>query len=301
VVVNTRAPRTEFIAVAALVAATAVWGSTFLIVQDVIEVMPVYAFLTLRFTIATVVLIAIRPRCLRGLSPEIRNRGIALGAVLGLGYILQTIGLQSTSATVSGFITGMFVVFTPLISAAVLRTRVSPIAWVAVGLATVGLGLLSVTGFAIGLGELLTLGCAFLFAIQIVGLGLWSRPDDVYALTVLQLGTTAVMTLIASLPSGGPVAPPTTRVWVAVLFLALVATAAAFIIQTWSQAYLTATRAAIVLTLEPVFAGITGVVIGGETLTTRILLGAAFILGAMYLAELGPRAGAEGKVPHLEP
>lgn len=300
-VVNTRAPRTEFIAVAALVAATAVWGSTFLIVQDVIEVMPVYAFLTLRFTIATVVLIAIRPRCLRGLSPEIRNRGIALGAVLGLGYILQTIGLQSTSATVSGFITGMFVVFTPLISAAVLRTRVSPIAWVAVGLATVGLGLLSVTGFAIGLGELLTLGCAFLFAIQIVGLGLWSRPDDVYALTVLQLGTTAVMTLIASLPSGGPVAPPTTRVWVAVLFLALVATAAAFIIQTWSQAYLTATRAAIVLTLEPVFAGITGVVIGGETLTTRILLGAAFILGAMYLAELGPRAGAEGKVPHLEP
>ena len=291
----------KFVAIGALVAATAVWGSTFLIVQDVVAVMPVYAFLAWRFSLATLVLIAIRPTALRGLTPEVRNRGIILGVALGLGYTFQTIGLKSTSATVSGFITGMFVVFTPLISAVVLRTRITPIAWVAVALASVGLGLLSLNGFLIGVGELLTLVCAFLFAIQIVGLGLWARADSIYALTVLQLGTTAVITLVASLPSGGPVPPPSTSVWVAVLFLALIATAAAFIIQTWAQSQLTATRAAIVLTMEPVFAGFTGVVIGGQTLTTRIVVGAGFILAAMYLAELGPRAGVDATVPHLEP
>ena len=294
-------PRREFVAVGALVAVTAVWGSTFLIVQDVVEIMPVFAFLAWRFSLATLVLIAIRPSALRGLTPAVRNQGIGLGVALGLGYIFQTIGLKSTSATVSGFITGMFVVFTPLISAVVLRARITPIAWLAVGLASVGLGLLSLNGFSIGIGELLTLMCAFLFAVQIVGLGLWARADNVYALAVLQLGTAAVIALVASLPSGGPVAPPSKSVWVAVLFLALVATAAAFFIQTWAQSQLPATRAAIVLTMEPVFAGFTGVVVGGEPLTVRIVLGAGFILAAMYLVELGPRAGAEATLPHLEP
>lgn len=285
----------------ALVAITAIWGSTFLIVQDVVEVMPVNAFLAWRFGIATIVLLAIRPRVLRGLPASVRNQGIILGAALGIGYILQTIGLLSTSATVSGFITGMFVVFTPLISAVVLRTRISPLAWVAVGLATIGLALLSLHDFSIGVGELLTLGCAFLFAVQIVGLGMWSTPDKAYALTVLQLGTVAVLTLFASIPGGGPGIPPSTATWVAILFLALVATAAAFIVQTWAQAHIAATRAAIVLTLEPVFAGFTGVVIGGEVLTGRIVAGAVCILVAMYLAELGPRGGADAMVAHLEP
>ncbi len=294
-------PRIELVAVGALVGITAIWGSTFLIVQDVVKVMPVNAFLAWRFGIATLVLMAIRPRALRALPASVRNQGIILGAALGTGYILQTIGLQSTSATVSGFITGMFVVFTPLISAVVLRTRISPVAWVAVALATIGLALLSLHGLSIGLGELLTLGCAFLFAVQIVGLGMWSTPDKAYALTVLQLGTVAALTLLASLPGGGPGIPPSTSTWVAILFLALVATAAAFIVQTWAQAHIAATRAAIVLTMEPVFAGFTGVVIGGEVLTGRIVAGAVCILVAMYLAELGPRAGADAMVAHLEP
>jgi drug/metabolite transporter (DMT)-like permease len=233
----------------------------------------------------------LRPGAVRALTPEKRRHGFYLGLLLGGGYVLQTFGLLHTSATVSGFITGMFVVFTPLIGWAVLRQPIGPAVWVGVALATVGLALISLNGFALGFGELLTLGCAALFAGQIVGLGHWSTASDAYGLTVLQLGVVALMCLVASPLQGGLVVPPNAGVWAAILFLALAATALAFLAQTWAQTYMSAPRAAIVLTLEPVFAGIFGVTVGGDELTTRILAGGLCIVAAMYVVELGPRFG----------
>ena len=284
------------LALLALVGATAVWGSTFVVVQDAVEQMPVLPFLFWRFALATVVLAVLRPRAVFALSREKRRHGVLLGLMLGGGYVLQTFGLLHTSATVAGFITGMFVVFTPLIGWVVLGEPIAAPVWWAVGVATVGLALISLDGFSIGLGELLTLGAAAMYAGQIVGLDRWSTASDAYGLTVLQLAVVAVMCLVTSPLQGGLALPPSAGVWVAIVFLALAATALAFLAQTWAQTHMSAPRAAIVLTLEPVFAGVFGVLVGGDELTGRIVAGGLCIVVAMYLVELAPRvSGRAGR------
>jgi drug/metabolite transporter (DMT)-like permease len=286
-------------ATAALVVVTAIWGSTFIVVKDAVERMPVMDFLAWRFMLAAVVMAALRPGALRRLSPAARRHGVLLGLALGAGYVAQTYGLRRTPATISGFITGLFVVFTPLCAAVLLRKRVSTSAWVAVGLATVGLALLSLHGLRLGTGEAITLVCALSFALHIVGLGEWSTTSDAYGLAVLQLVTVGLVSTLAAAPDTlSP--PPDGGVWFAILLTALAATAFAFFVQTWAQAHLPPTRAAVVMTMEPVFAGIFGVAIGGDVLGPRTITGALLVLAAMYLVELGPRRGADAAVERLE-
>jgi drug/metabolite transporter (DMT)-like permease len=283
----------------ALVAVTAVWGSTFVVVKDSVEKMPVTDFLTWRFALAAIAMLLLRPRSVAGLGASGRRAGLLIGLALGAGYLLQTLGLQSTSAAVSGFITGMFVVLTPLAAAILLRQRPDRAAWAAVVLATVGLGFLSLRGLSVGSGELLTLGCAVAFSLHIVGLGRWAPSYDVYGLAVLQLLTTAAMCAVVAVP-GGLVVPPDASVWGALALTAIAATAVAFVVQTWAQTRLPPTRAAVIMTMEPVFAGLFAVVAGGEHLGARTLTGAALVLAAMIFTEVGPRRGAEGDVERLE-
>jgi drug/metabolite transporter (DMT)-like permease len=273
------------IASVALVGVTAVWGYTFLVVQDATARMPVMDFLAWRFVVASVVMIVLRPTCLRSVTRLELLRGIGLGTVLGLGYIAQTYGLRYTSAAISGFITGMFVVLTPVMSWILLRRKTSRNTWTVVALATVGLALLSLDGWSVGIGELLTLGCAVFFAIHIVGLGEWSSQYQPYTFALLQIGTVAVISLIAATP-GGIAVPPDPEVWEAVGITGVLATAVAFLVQTWAQSLVSATRAAVVMTMEPVFAGLFAVVIGGTQLTLRTLVGAACILAAMLIINL---------------
>jgi drug/metabolite transporter (DMT)-like permease len=295
-----KAPRSPtFAPAAALVGVTAVWGSTFVMVKDAVERIPVTDFLTWRFALAALAMLLIRPRAVADLGPAGRRAGVLLGLALGAGYLLQTIGLETTDAAVSGFITGMFVVLTPLGAAVLLRTSPDRVAWVAVALATVGLGFLSLRGLSVGGGELLTLGCAACFALHIVGLGQWASSYDVYGLAVVQLITVAVLCAIPAVP-GGLSVPPDGSVWAALALTALAATAVAFVVQTWAQAHLPPTRAAVIMTMEPVFAGLFAVVAGGEHLGPRTLVGAALVLAAMVLTEVGPRRGAEGDVQRLE-
>ena len=215
------------------------------------------------------------------------------------GYLLQTLGLQTTPASVSGFLTGLFVVLTPLGAALLLGTPPGRTAWLAVGLATVGLGLLSLRGLSIGGGELLTLLCAAAFALHIVGLGRWASRYDAYGLAVLQLGTTTVVCALVAVP-GGLAVPPDAGVWAALALTSVVATALAFVVQTWAQATLSPTRTAVVMTMEPVFALGFAVLVAGEVLGPRGLVGAGLVLVAMLLTELGPRQGAEGEHERLE-
>ncbi len=285
-------------ATAALVLITVVWGSTFVVVKDAIERMPVLDFLAWRFAIATVAMALVRPRAALALSADGRRRGFLLGLALGAGYVAQTFGLERTPATVSGFITGLFVVFTPLCSAVLLRRRVDTTAWVAVAVATGGLALLSLHGLSIGTGEAITLLCALSFALHIVGLGEWSTGRDAYGLAVVQLATVSVLAIVASAPDTlRP--PPDAGVWGAILLTALAATALAFFVQTWAQSRLRPTRAAVVMTMEPVFAGVFGVAVGGDALGPRTVVGAVLVLAAMYLVELGPRRGADSAVERL--
>jgi drug/metabolite transporter (DMT)-like permease len=273
------------VASVALVGITAVWGYTFLVVQDATARMPVMDFLAWRFVVASVVMIALRPTCLRGVTRLELLRGVGLGAILGLGYITQTYGLRYTSAAISGFITGMFVVLTPVMSWVLLRRKTNRNTWLVVALATVGLALLSLNGWSVGIGELLTLGCAVFFAIHIVGLGEWSSQYEPYAFALLQIGAVGVISLIAATP-GGIAVPPDRGVWGVIVITGVLATAVAFFVQTWAQSLVSATRAAVVMTMEPVFAGLFAVVIGGNQLTLRTLGGAACVLAAMLIINL---------------
>ena len=282
--------RTELLAVLVLVAITAVWGATFVVVKDAIERMPVMAFLAWRFGIAALVMVVLRPRAMAGLGPDGRRAGLLLGLALGIGYAAQTVGLKTTPASISGFITGMFVVFTPIFAGLLLRRAVGWSAWIAVALATAGLALISLRGFSIGSGELLTLVCAACFALHIVGLGEWSAGSDAYGLAVVQLLAVTLLCALAAVPAGGLGPPPDAGVWGAIALTAILATAFAFVGQTWAQAHLPPARASVILTLEPVFAGIFGVGFDGDHLGPRTLAGAALVLTAMLVTELTPRS-----------
>lgn len=277
--------RSETLPISLLVAVTAVWGTTFVIVKSAVSHMAVMDFLAWRFGGAVLVLFLLSPRRACSISRRGVFRGVLLGLALGGGYVAQTFGLQHTSAAISGFITGMLVVFTPLVSFVLLRRRVTASAWLATAVAASGLAVISLTRLGFGEGELLTLLCAFCFALQVVGLGEWSEDHDPYALCVVQLATAALLCVVAAAPTTlAP--PPSASVWAAVTVTAVLATAVAFLVQTWAQARVPPYRAAIVLTMEPVFAGLSAE-IAGEHLTWRVLLGGAMVLGAMYLSGLG--------------
>jgi drug/metabolite transporter (DMT)-like permease len=285
------ASRSATFATVGLVLVTAVWGSTFFLIKDLVARMPVADFLAVRFLIAAAAMLLLFLRPLRRLSGREWWQGIALGAVYGVAQLLQTSGLEHTSASISGFATGMYVVFTPLLGTVLLRQRLPSVTWVAVLLSVGGLALLALHGLSIGYGVWLTLASAALYGLHIVGLGAWSRPGSAFALSTVQMLVIAAICLLATWPKG-PSLPPGTGAWLAVLYMALAAGAGAMLVQTWAQAHLSATRAAIVMTLEPVFAAGFAVAFGNEALTWRMLGGGALILAAMYLVELAPRSSA---------
>jgi drug/metabolite transporter (DMT)-like permease len=273
------------LALTALVGVTAIWGWTFLIVKDAIQLMPVMDFLAVRFALAAAVMLVVRPTSLRRISRRGWRHGVILGVLLGLAYITQTQGLLYTSPAVSGFITGMSVVFTPIVAWLLLRQKIGPRTWLAVGLAIVGLALLSLRGWSFGTGELLTLACALFVAFHIIGLGQWSAEHDTYGLALVQIATVAVISLIAAAP-GGIMMPPDATTWGTIGITAVLATATAFFVQTWAQSLVTPTHAAVVLTMEPVFAGVFSVAFGTEQVTVRNVLGAVCVLVAMLIVQL---------------
>lgn len=282
---------TTTLATLGLLALTAVWGSTFVLIKDVVTRMPVADFLAVRFVVAALAMLALFPRAVLRLGRGQLLRGLLLGAIYGAGQLLQTWGLSLIAPSVSGFATGMYVVFTPILAMLLLGQRMAGAVWLAVALATVGLALLSLNGVSVDLGVWLTLASAALYALHIVLLGQWSRHGEAFGLSAVQMVAIAAVCLLATAPHG-PVLPPDRSAWFAVLYMALIAGAGAMLMQTWAQSHLPATRAAIVMTTEPVFAAAFAVLLGVDALTGRMLLGGGLILAAMYLVELMPRRAA---------
>ena len=267
----------------ALLSVAAVWGLAFVVMKDAIERQTVNNFLVSRFVVAVLVMILIRPQCLKLINKDLLTRGSLAGLFLGAGYILQTLGLARTGAAITGFITGLYIVFTPLLASLILKARITKLTWICVGIATVGLALLSLQGWSIGTGELLVLGSAFAFGAHIIALGKWSGGRDAYALTVVQLSVCGVMAGVASIFDGGYQLPPDGGVWATVIFTAVFATAVAFVVQTWSQAHMGTTKVAVILTMEVVFAAFFAIIFGGETLTLQKALGGILVLLAMFV------------------
>ncbi len=266
----------------ALLAVAAMWGLSFVWMKDILDQQDVFSFLVCRFLVAAFAMLIAQPSVLAKLNWRVITVGSFAGGALGLGYIFQTLGLERTTPAITGFITGLYVVFTPLIGAFLLRERITLAAWFYIGLATLGLGVLSISGWSVGLGEIFVLISALLFAIHIILLGRWSSHFDTYTLTFVQLTTCAAVSGIPAALNGFQ-APPDSQTWGVVLFTALFATFFAFIIQTWSQARISATKVAVILTTEVVFAALFSVALGAEPLTARILIGGTMVLIAMIM------------------
>src|SRR5215208_1323607 len=281
--------RTELLAFLALLAMTAAWGSTFFLIKDVVTRIPVADLLVSRFAIATLALALIAaPRL--DLSRPVLAYGALLGLLYGSAQILQTAGLAHTAASVSGFVTGLYVVVTPLLTALILRRRIPRLTWLAAVLATVGLGVLALHGFTLGYGELLTLVSAVIYAGHIVALGRFSTPETTLSLSLVQLIVITLVSAIAALwptagTGGGIQLPNNAGDWLIVLYLALVASALTMVLQTWAQAHIEPSRAAVIMAMEPVWAAAFAVVLGGETITVRMIIGGLAIVSAMYLVE----------------
>ncbi|MDP1711920.1 MAG: DMT family transporter [Candidatus Nanopelagicaceae bacterium] len=269
----------------ALLAVAAMWGSTFFMMKEAIQRQDVNSFLFTRFSIAVIAMLLIRPQVVKLFTRDMVTKGFISGTFLAVGYIFQTFGLALTSAAVTGFITGLYVIATPLMAALFLGQRISGKVWFYVALATLGLGLLSLHGWSMGRGELLVLACALAYAAQIIALSKWSKGRDAYALTILQLIACAVLSGLATLINGYQM-PPDAGVWGVAAFTAIFATALAFMIQTWSQAHISATKVAVILTMETVFAAVFAVIFGGEHLTLKIAAGGAMVVAAMYMIVL---------------
>jgi len=269
----------------ALLLVSAAWGLAFVVMKDAIEKQSVNSFLFSRFLVAVIAMVLLKPAVLKSINREILKKGFIAGLFLASGYILQTFGLALTGAAIAGFITGLYVVATPVIAAVLLKVRITAFTWACVAMATIGLALLSLKGWNLGLGEFLVFLCAIAFAAHIIALSRWSNGLDVYAMTIVQLATCALLTGIISFAQGYE-APVDLSGWLVVLYTAVICTAVAFVVQTWSQAHMSATKVAVILTMEVVFAALFAVIFGGESISIRALIGGVLVVAAMFMIVL---------------
>ena len=266
----------------AMISIAAVWGSSFVVMKDSLERQNVFSFLSSRFILAALLMFLYKPGVFRGLTNKFIYRGIIAGILLGSGYIFQTYGLTKTTVSNTGFITGLYLVFTPLISLIILKRHVLKIQWLAVIVATIGLFFISYNGVTIGLGEILVLISAFIYGAHFVALGEWSDGKNTYALTFIQVVTVAALTSIFAFKDGFQIAPDST-VWIAILYTAFFATFLGFLIQTKAQSVMSATVASVLLATETPFAVFFGLYFHSDPLTLRIITGGSLVMLAMAL------------------
>jgi drug/metabolite transporter (DMT)-like permease len=275
----------SFLPLLALVGVTAIWGVTFVQVQDALMLYPLFAFLAVRFAISTAALAPFAWGRLRALPREGYVAGVGVGALLAAAYGFQTAGLELTTVSSTGFITGLYVVFTPFIALALFRTPVPRALWSGVVLAVVGLFLLSGAPGGSAAGNALVLVGALAAALQIVALERFAPRYDARALTFLQMATSFVGFLALALVLGELEAPRGGTVWAALLVTGLFAGALGFLVATWVQARTTAARAALVFTLEAPFAALAGVLLADEVLGPAGWLGCGVMMAGILLAE----------------
>ena len=272
-------------ALALLVAVTAVWGVTFVQVKDAVAIYPLFAFLALRFAIAGCTLAVPGASRLRSLGRGGIAAGALAGSLLGGGYVLQTAGLERTTVSSTGFITGMYVVLTPLLALAIFRVHVAAAAWGGVALATVGLALLSgIHGGAVG-GDLLVLAGAAVYSLQIVLMERFAPRYDALAFTLVEMLAAFAGLLVVAVALGQLSVPHGWTVWGALLVTGVFASALAYLAQTWAQRRASATQTALAFSLEPVWTAFFGFTLAGDRLGAARWLGCVVIMAGIVIAE----------------
>jgi drug/metabolite transporter (DMT)-like permease len=273
-------------ALVALVAVTAVWGVTFVQVKDALELYPLFAFLAVRFAIATLTLAP-------AAAPRLRDAGwkagVTLGLLLALGYALQTAGLERTTVSSTGFVTGLYVVFTPLLALLLFGSRVGTVVWVGVALSLAGLALLSGVGAGDAPGDALVLAGSSAYSLQIVLMERYAPRYDAVAFTQVEMLAAFAGFSLVALAAGQLEVPRGWTVWGALLVTGIFASALGFLVQTWAQRRTSATRTALAFALEPVFAAVFGFWLAGDRLGALGWGGCALIMAGIVVAE--PEAG----------
>jgi drug/metabolite transporter (DMT)-like permease len=272
-------------ALAVLVAVTAVWGVTFVQVKDAVAIYPLFAFLALRFAIASCALAVPGVPRVRSLGRAGIGAGALAGSLLGLGFLLQTAGLERTTVSSTGFITGMYVVLTPLIALALFRSRVAPVVWAGVALTTIGLALLSGIHAGSAAGDLLVLAGAAVYALQIVLMERFAPRYDALAFTLVEMLAAFAGLFVAAVVLGQLSVPHGWTVWGALLVTGVFASAFAFLAQTWAQRRASATQTALAFSLEPVWTAFFGFTLAGDRLGAVGWLGCIVIMAGIVLAE----------------
>jgi drug/metabolite transporter (DMT)-like permease len=283
------------VALVALIAVTAVWGVTFVQVKDAVEIYPLFAFLAVRFAIATATLAVPAARRLGGLGRGGLRAAALLGLLLAGGYALQTAGLERTTVSGTGFVTGMYVVLTPVLALALFRSPVGSAAWGGVALSTTGLVLLAGVHGSVA-GDLLVLAGAAVYSLQIVLMERYAPRYDALAFTLVEMGAACAGLLVVALALGDLGVPRGWTVWGALLVTGVFASALAFLVQTWAQRRTSATRTALAFTMEPVFAALFGYTLAGDRLGAVGWGGCAAIMAGIVLAEPAAAAVLAGAV-----
>ena len=270
---------------AALIAVTAVWGVTFVQVKDAVALYPLFAFLAVRFAIATLTLAVPGTRRVRMLGRTGIGGGALLGLLLAAGYALQTAGLERITVSGTGFITGMYVVLTPLVALVLFRSRIAAAAWAGVAVSTLGLALLSGVHAGSAAGDLLVLAGAAVYSLQIVLMERFAPRYDALAFTLVEMAAACLGLGAIALARGELGVPHGWTVWGALLVTGVFASGLAFLVQTWAQRRTSATRTALAFAMEPVFAALFGISLAGDRLGALGWTGCAAIMAGIVLAE----------------
>jgi len=266
-----------------------IWGATFLVTKDTLRLVGPFTYLSLCYLVATVTLVLIFHKRLARITRAELLCGLLIGTVLFAGYGFQTVGMQWTSVSKTGFITGLYVPLVPLFSLLLLRQRIAITAWLGVLLSLVGLFLLSVNKqltLSIGLGEWLLLICAIAFAMQIVLISKFAPHMDAINLAIIQLALTAALSFIAVPLNHEPLAAPPLLAWVPICLLGTIDMAFTLVGMNWVQQYISGTRAALIYSLEPLWAAFFGVLLAGDVLGLVAWIGCGCIFAGMIVGRL---------------
>jgi drug/metabolite transporter (DMT)-like permease len=283
-----------------LVAVTAVWGVTFVQVKDAVAIYPLFGFLALRFLIASCTLALPATTRLRSLGRAGVGAAVLAGALIGAGFALQTAGLERSTVSTTGFITGMYVVLTPVLALLLFRVRVGGAAIAGVVLTTAGLALLAGVHGGSPAGDLLVLGGAAVYSLQIVLLERYAPRYDALAFTLVEMSAAFAGLLAIAIALGELDRPHGWTVWGALVVTGVFASALAFLAQTWAQSRTTATQTALAFSLEPVWTAFFGVTLAGDSLGALGWAGCAVIMAGIVVAEPTAAEVLVGLVRRLE-
>ena len=274
--------------ICALLLCTAMWGSTFSIQKDVMLRISIFDFLGVRFVIAAGVCVILFWKQLRQANAATWRRGIILGLLFAAGQECQSYGLAHTSATSTGFLTGLYVILTPVFVFLFFKLRQPRRLWIAVTIAMIGLAIMSLNGFSLGYGDTIVLISAVIYACHVVWLERFLRGEDPLAMTAIQMIAVAVVCGLCALPSGitFPSGEHLAGDWAAIIYMALGSGVGSLLLQTWAQSRMAATKAAIIMISEPVWAALFAVILIHEVITVRVALGGTLIICAMLVSQI---------------